>query len=321
MSDNYLDTKGKVIFIKRSPYKNLTKKWFWYKSLGVVRGKLGNKKPYTQVDNIQICSDSPSVSDRSELQVGDTCLVKFKHDSSPEVVDVIGLAKNGMFVFHLKNGNIIRDKEIEDFVLISDNTEFFGKPPKPNLIDARSPKELEFFEKIYYLSAIRRLHDNNIYVNFEISLESFTNLHKMLFEKIYTWAGQIRNNAGQELVIGDRNHPTLEPLKVIDELERFFLSLPKPLLMHSRGNKKNLAVALADIHGKLAWIHPFIDGNGRTIRLFCQLIALHFGYTLDLEKLTKKNRSYYNFSIRCHINNHPKHLIGIFDNAMIKIKD
>lgn len=319
MSDNYIETKGSVILIKITPYGKLSKKWFWYKRLGVIRGKLGTSKPYCEIDTPQRCKENILVRDREEMQIGDTCLVKFLDKELPEVIDVIGIDSHEKLVFQKKNYQILRDKNFEDFVLISDNTKLCLRPPKANLIDARSNQELEFFEKIYYLSAVRKILENMEYINMEISSQNFIFLHKRLFENIYSWAGKIRKNPSEELVIGDRNHPTLEPEKVELELDKLFLSLPIPLLKHSKGTKRNLAVALADLHGHLAWIHPFIDGNGRTIRLFCELIALHYGYRLDAEKLTKANRSYYNFAIRRHIKKHPKHLIEIFENAMIEI--
>jgi len=34
---------------------------------------------------------------------------------------------------------------------------------------------------------------------------------------------------------------------------------------------------LAELHGELIAVHPFRDGNGRTVRLFCDLLLMQAG--------------------------------------------
>lgn len=40
-----------------------------------------------------------------------------------------------------------------------------------------------------------------------------------------------------------------------------------------------IKVALA--HHRFVWVHPFSNGNGRTVRLFTYALLLHYGYGLD----------------------------------------
>jgi Fic family protein len=52
-------------------------------------------------------------------------------------------------------------------------------------------------------------------------------------------------------------------------------------------------VLAAEMHERLATIHPFIDGNGRTSRLIMNLILLQNGYPLAIIEGDYDNRMAY----------------------------
>ena len=61
-------------------------------------------------------------------------------------------------------------------------------------------------------------------------------------------------------------------------------------------NRKSLHPVLlaAEIHERLVTIHPFIDGNGRTARLFMNLILLQHGFVIaNIKGDTKSRMAYY----------------------------
>ncbi len=70
--------------------------------------------------------------------------------------------------------------------------------------------------------------------------------------------GQIRD---REVKIGDHIPPKADSLRLF--LERFEQVYSPDNLV---GHKKLIAAAAS--HHRLAWIHPFVDGNGRVSRLF-----------------------------------------------------
>lgn len=51
-------------------------------------------------------------------------------------------------------------------------------------------------------------------------------------------------------------------------------------------NKENLSKRLAYYLSELNVLHPFREGNGRTIREFIRQLAYKNGYLLDLQKTT-----------------------------------
>ena len=59
----------------------------------------------------------------------------------------------------------------------------------------------------------------------------------------------------------------------------------------------------AEIHEKIATIHPFIDGNGRTARLLMNLVLLQNGYTIaSISGDTESRLAYYNALEKCTLN-------------------
>ena len=59
----------------------------------------------------------------------------------------------------------------------------------------------------------------------------------------------------------------------------------------------------AEIHERIATIHPFIDGNGRTARLLMNLVLLQNGYTIaNIPGSTESRLAYYNALEKCNLN-------------------
>lgn len=137
----------------------------------------------------------------------------------------------------------------------------------------------------------------------------------MIFEGIYDWAGQVRYKSGDEIVIGSKEYPTMNPLEVPKTLTELFNEIDI-FNVCDEINKNQLVLLLAKVHTRLAWIHPFKDGNGRCIRLFCEFIALKFDYILEFEKMTKKERKYYIYAVRSSVNYKNNHLCNLINKYL-----
>ena len=58
---------------------------------------------------------------------------------------------------------------------------------------------------------------------------------------------------------------------------------------HFRGlSPREFAAAAADFMGEVNAIHPFREGNGRTLNLFMALVSVGAGYELDLRKIKRE---------------------------------
>ena len=98
-------------------------------------------------------------------------------------------------------------------------------------------------------------------------------MHKMWLGNIYEWAGQYR-----QVKMSKGDFPFVFPEqipKLMAEFEKGPLHEFTPCHFKSHDE---IAKALAVVHTELVLIHPFREGNGRTLRLFLDLLTVHAGY-------------------------------------------
>ncbi|MBD2767416.1 Fic family protein [Hymenobacter sp. BT664] len=108
----------------------------------------------------------------------------------------------------------------------------------------------------------------------DLSVSLLQDLHRRAFGHLYDWAGRWRTqvpNVGAYLPPPANRVPQLL-YEFVDELRHRQTQLPDvPAEAHVAG-------LLAYAHHRLVAIHPFVNGNGRTARLFTNLLAYNYGY-------------------------------------------
>lgn len=145
-----------------------------------------------------------------------------------------------------------------------------------NKLNIRNTKDLLYYEAKITAAKLLDLRQRGITGNFD--MQHFVAIHSYLFEDIYSFAGKFRN----ENIAKD--HFRFAEWEYIDiELDRILKELKEEnfLLFCSR---RTIAKKLAYYMAELNVLHPFREGNGRTIREFIRQIALKNGYRLDLRK-------------------------------------
>ena len=149
-----------------------------------------------------------------------------------------------------------------------------------NNFDVKDAKQLANIERPLVLAKLFDLRKNKDIGNFDI--EHFTNIHKFLFSAVYKFAGSFRteNIAKDNFKFAEWEFLEDELKRILNELknENFLKDLDKP----------SLANRLAYYMAELNVLHPFRDGNGRTIREFCRQLAYKCGYILNLSKIDAK---------------------------------
>jgi cell filamentation protein len=117
-------------------------------------------------------------------------------------------------------------------------------------------------------------------------------LHRTSLGHIYPFAGSYRT-----VNLSKAGHPFLPYIFIprgMNYLEQEFLSK----LPTDYDNVEKLIEDIAIVHCELIHIHPFREGNGRTARIFSDLMANRAGYpTLDLNKFRKENYPDYVFAL------------------------
>ncbi|WP_445374292.1 Fic family protein [Photorhabdus tasmaniensis] len=146
---------------------------------------------------------------------------------------------------------------------------------------------------------------------------AFVDCHKMLFGNIYSWAGQYRKDI---IVVGDRERPTMEHCYVSQSMKACLRTCNRNE-MDKILTKRELVAKLVIIHRELAWIHPFQDGNGRTIRLYLQILCLSKGFDFNSEILDSsvKNKRIYHYAVRRAIDGKSRNLTALFNKAVSEI--
>jgi len=127
----------------------------------------------------------------------------------------------------------------------------------------------EHFEVVNHEKAIDYLYS---LVNSAYTLRSIDilNLHSYILKNIEDeYAGRLRNG-GVRIVGANFTPPSAKKVPdLLDELVSFINDNP---------TGANDLVLATLFHHKLVWIHPFFDGNGRTVRLAMNLLLMRKGF-------------------------------------------
>lgn len=172
------------------------------------------------------------------------------------------------------NSNAIEGNSLtlrETWLVLHEGITIKGKPLKDHL-EAKDHREALDF--LYELISGKRC---------TISEHLIRQLHQLVVrETEKEWAGRYRNGA---VIIGGAKHMPPDALDVPRQMTNLILWLKK-------NDEKIHTVELAALlHHKLAAIHPFFDGNGRTARLAMNIVLMRQGFPLAI--ILKNDRKKY----------------------------
>ena len=158
--------------------------------------------------------------------------------------------------------------ETRNSVYCYDNTDILV-----NKLDIKDKGILKEYERRIVSIKLLELEKKQLDNSFDIT--HFCNIHKFLFEDVYSFAGLFRNEdiAKDNFKFARWEYIEEELLKLFDELkrEKYLEGL----------DKKALSNRLAYYIAELNVLHPFREGNGRTIREFIRQLALKNNYYLN----------------------------------------
>ena len=150
-----------------------------------------------------------------------------------------------------------------------------------NKLNIKDAKTLQTFEAKITAAKLLSLRQKGIIGNFDI--EHLKKIHTYLFEDIYPFAGEFRNENIAKGVFRFAEFEYIEP-----ELKRLLQKLKEDNFLTNLP-KEELANKLSYYLAELNVLHPFREGNGRTIREFIRELALKNGYALNLSKVSPKD--------------------------------
>jgi cell filamentation protein len=152
------------------------------------------------------------------------------------------------------------------------STDDESKDVLKNKLGISNESDLHEAENILLKDSYRYFLDELEKNTVTFSSDLLTQIHHHFLGSLYPWAGKFRTvdiSKGSILFASSRFIPEL--LKNFDK--QLLKHLPK-----KDDSKKEISEKLSFIHNELNAIHPFREGNGRTLRLFLDLLAIDTGY-------------------------------------------
>ncbi|WP_443938085.1 Fic family protein [Pedobacter sp. MW01-1-1] len=141
----------------------------------------------------------------------------------------------------------------------------------------------EHFEVFNHEKAINYLYS---LVNPKYTLRSLDilSLHRLVLQNIEDdFAGRLRNG-NVRIVAANFTPPNANKVSdLLDELIDF---------VNNNTTVQNDIVLTTIFHHKLVWIHPFFDGNGRTVRLVMNLLLMRVGFPPAIILKTDRKKYY-----------------------------
>lgn len=136
---------------------------------------------------------------------------------------------------------------------------------------------------------VRKYAQSKKPITFDILLK----IHKLIFKKAFPEiAGKYRVEELDKLPSG---HLPPAPQRVREFMFLFNQELEEKLLSLKSGFKfiEKIVEVATWAHHKIVYIHPFTDGNGRSARLFTNLILMRYGLPPVPVKIEKENKRLY----------------------------
>ncbi|WP_308201654.1 Fic/DOC family protein [Bacillus thuringiensis] len=161
-----------------------------------------------------------------------------------------------------------------------------------NKFGIKDQAELEELEKLITTAKIAELEIKPIQGNFD--LDHLKKIHKHIFEDIYEFAGQIRqeNIAKDFFSFGDARFIESGAKELFGQLKQEnYLKVMSPEKFSERA-----AHYLAEINV----LHPFREGNGRSQREFTRTLAKNADYKIEWNRVSK--REMMDAMIKSHVN-------------------
>ena len=173
------------------------------------------------------------------------------------------------------NSNAIEGNSLtlkETYWVVNEGLTVKGKPLKDHLEAKDHHAALDY---LYDLIDHRK--------NQTLSEQLIRTLHQLITrETEEEWAGRYRQS---NVIIGGADHKPPDALEIPSQM--------RDLMDWLKDNQRkfNIVELAALLHHRLVFIHPFLDGNGRTARLVMNILLMRFGYPLVV--ILKNDRKKY----------------------------
>ena len=185
-----------------------------------------------------------------------------------------------------------------------------------NINDIRNQKELDDYENAMVSLEIIKLHKENYEVK---CLNDIFDIHKILFSNIYEWAGKARtiNIYKEEPVLNGLSVDYSDYKKIKSDLNKLDKEFSK--LDFNNMSKKELVKNVSYYFTMLWKIHPFREGNTRSVSTLMSLFAKKIGLKLNIDFVSNHAKYFRNAMVLNSIGEYsePEHLEEFLSDALM----
>jgi Fic family protein len=299
----YLEVKQ----IKGKRHAYFVKKVSFMRKLLVIKKYIGLESPTINKEKYLIDNLNEISTNELEFRKGFLKLIKedISHaENLPERVEANAIKINNLI--EGKRFQKILDTEFaKEFIFNSNNIEGSKIPPERvrEIIDSGDTKYFDRNEVKEVQNSV--LAFNYIQKEFKFNLQSIKRLYNLLTKDLFREGNKPypKGFKKEKNIVG--NSETTAPENVAEELQNLINWYKR-----SKGYLHPLILAF-EFHRRYEFIHPFLDGNGRTGRLIMNKILMSAGYPpIIIYKINKlsyfnaiekskegKLKNYYNFML------------------------
>ena len=142
-----------------------------------------------------------------------------------------------------------------------------------NLLNISDADVLHFVESGAVTKRLQELSEKPLKIT---GISSLFEIHKYLFQDIYSWAGNKRT------VEISKDGKQFFPTYYFENAYVYINQLIQEFKTISVDNKIEIAAKLAEIPDNINYLHPFREGNGRAQREFIRILAAEKRLTINL---------------------------------------
>ena len=153
-----------------------------------------------------------------------------------------------------------------------------------NLLNIKDEKELDLAEAELSRANMMLLYEQGFC---DFSAEGICSIHKYLFGDIYEWAGKYRiiNIQKREDILGGISVWYSNDDTIDDDLNSSWTKINA--VDWDKLSREDFSKNVARLFPSLWQVHPFREGNTRTIVMLITFFAEHYGYYFDQELLAR----------------------------------
>ena len=138
----------------------------------------------------------------------------------------------------------------------------------------RDQGELDAFERVMTAARMETLPPQT-----PLTEEGYRRLHRTIFQDVYDWAGEYRT-----VNIAKGGHMVCLVPYIGDQMRQRFAAIQADNGLNLSSREGSIGQAAEHI-SEINAIHPFRDGNGRTLRAFLECLAADAGHGVELQRI------------------------------------